>query len=123
MKSTELRRNTTTTEPASCCGGHATGATKGKDPAGAATDDKPHTDPVCGMKAATNPEKSATHDGQTYYFCSMGCVAKFNADPMRYLDPERKAAAAAAAPADAIYTCPMHPEIQQVGPGSCPIWV
>lgn len=84
-----------------------------------AVDDKPYTDPVCGMKAAINPDKSAVHDGQTYYFCSTGCVAKFNADPMRYLSPERKNEPTG--PADAIYTCPMHPEIEQVGPGGCPI--
>ena len=85
----------------------------------AAVDDKPYTDPVCGMKAAANPDKSAVHDGQTYFFCSTRCVAKFNADPMRYLSPDRKDEATG--PADAIYTCPMHPEIEQVGPGSCPI--
>jgi heavy metal translocating P-type ATPase len=85
----------------------------------AAPDDKPHTDPVCGMKAAANPDKSAIHEGQTYYFCSTGCVSKFTSDPMRYLSPERKNEPTG--PADAIYTCPMDPEIKQVGPGSCPI--
>ncbi len=122
MKSTDLRRPTKKAESASCCGGHA----HDHDHAPAATAvDKPYTDPVCGMKAAANPEKMATYDGQTYYFCSTGCVTKFNANPLRYLDPERKAAAAAAAaaamPANAIYTCPMDPEIRQVGPGTCPI--
>ena len=126
MKAQEIRRRPKT-EPASCCGGddgqhhdHAHG--HGHDHAAhtaTAADDKPYTDPVCGMKAAANPEKSAVHDGQTYYFCSTGCVAKFNADPMRYLSPDRKSEPTG--PADAIYTCPMHPEIQQVGPGSCPI--
>ena len=80
---------------------------------------KPYTDPVCGMKAAANPDKSAVHDGQTFYFCSTGCVTKFKADPMRYLSPDRKKEPTG--PADAIYTCPMDPEIKQVGPGSCPI--
>ena len=83
-----------------------------------APQEKPYTDPVCGMKAAANPEKSATHDGQTYYFCSKGCVTKFNADPLRYLSPETQPANTA--PLDAVYTCPMDPEIQQIGPGSCP---
>jgi heavy metal translocating P-type ATPase len=82
-------------------------------------EDKPYTDPVCGMKAAANPDKSAIHAGQTYYFCSTGCVSKFTSDPMRYLSPERKNEPTG--PADAIYTCPMDPEIKQVGPGSCPI--
>lgn len=85
----------------------------------ASAEDKPYTDPVCGMKAAANPDKSAVHEGQTYYFCSKGCVSKFNADPMRYLSPERKNEPTG--PADAVYTCPMDPEITQVGPGSCPI--
>ena len=83
-----------------------------------APQEKPYTDPVCGMKAAANPEKSATHDGQTYYFCSKGCVTKFNADPQRYLSPETRSVETG--PVDALYTCPMDPEIQQIGPGSCP---
>ena len=115
MKSTDLRRPAKQTEAASCCGGqhghpHATAT---------AVVDKPYTDPVCGMKAAENPEKMATYQGQAYYFCSKGCVTKFNADPLRYLDPARKAEPTG--PANATYTCPMHPEIRQVGPGSCPI--
>ena len=83
-----------------------------------APQEKPYTDPVCGMKAAANPEKSAEHDGQTYYFCSKGCVTKFNADPLRYLSPETHPVETG--PVDAVYTCPMDPEIQQIGPGSCP---
>jgi cation transport ATPase len=70
------------------------------------------------MKAAANPEKSAVHEGQTYYFCSTGCVTKFNADPLRYLSP--KSQIAVNSPIDAVYTCPMDPEVQQIGPGSCP---
>jgi Cu+-exporting ATPase len=77
-------------------------------------------DPVCGMNV--NPATSRhrhVHDGETFHFCSPRCVEKFSADPERYLNP----AAAPPAPAspDAIYTCPMHPEIRQAGPGSCPI--
>ncbi|MEA2994845.1 MAG: P-type Cu+ transporter, partial [Alphaproteobacteria bacterium] len=60
----------------------------------------------------------AEHDGRTYYFCSAGCRAKFAADPAKYLGP---LAPATPAPAGAIYTCPMHPEIRQAGPGVCPI--
>jgi P-type Cu+ transporter len=78
-------------------------------------------DPVCGM--SVNPETSkhrAEHDGETYHFCSAGCRTKFIADPDRYLSPE-KATAAEPGPEGAIYTCPMHPEIRQQGPGSCPI--
>ena len=61
----------------------------------------------------------AEHDGRTHYFCSAGCRAKFAADPAKYLGPAP--APAPAAPAGAIYTCPMHPEIRQAGPGACPI--
>jgi P-type Cu+ transporter len=75
-------------------------------------------DPVCGMlvDAATAKHK-AEHLGANYYFCSAGCRAKFVAEPARFL----AAAAAKPAPAGAIYTCPMHPEIRQPGPGHCPI--
>ena len=78
-------------------------------------------DPVCGM--SVDPAKAshrAEHDGHTYFFCSAGCRTKFVADPAKYLAPA-PATAAAAAPAGAIHTCPMHPEIRQIGPGHCPI--
>ena len=80
------------------------------------------TDPVCGMTVdpATAKHK-ARHEGRDVFFCSGGCKAKFEADPGAYLDPERRASKAADAPKDAIYTCPMHPEIRQQGPGACPI--
>jgi Cu+-exporting ATPase len=63
----------------------------------------------------------AQHNGHPYYFCSAGCRTKFEADPVRYLDPASAAAKAEPVPADTIYTCPMHPEVRQVGPGACPI--
>lgn len=77
-------------------------------------------DPVCGMDVdPASAKNTLTHQGQHFYFCSPGCKAKFAADPQRYVTPK----AAETKPADpgAIYTCPMHPEIRQVGPGSCPI--
>ncbi len=55
-----------------------------------------------------------------FHFCSAGCRAKFVADPLRYLAPE-PAKSAAPTPKGTIYTCPMHPEIRQEGPGACPI--
>jgi len=58
-------------------------------------------------------------DGKTFHFCSAGCRTKFAADPVSYLEKDSKPKAAV--PAGAIYTCPMHPQIRQVGPGSCPI--
>ena len=79
-------------------------------------------DPVCGM--SVDPVTStlkADHGGITYHFCGPSCRTKFIANPAKYLDPAAKAKAAADVPAGAEYTCPMHPEIRQIGPGSCPI--
>ena len=78
-------------------------------------------DPVCGMTVdPASAKHSAEHEGISYYFCSAGCRTKFIADPEAYLKPK---AATPATPVveGAIYTCPMHPEIRQEGPGSCPI--
>ncbi len=92
-----------------------------------------HVDPVCGMKAAADPAKSAVHAGTTYYFCSAGCVAKFRADPERYLrhppaaaaamrggEPPMRAHVRSPAHGPVMYTCPMHPEVRQDHPGDCP---
>lgn len=75
-------------------------------------------DPVCGMTVnpATTPHH-AMHIGHEYHFCGASCVVKFNANPEKYLgerEPEPVIEGA-------IYTCPMHPEIRQEGPGTCPI--
>ncbi len=83
-------------------------------------------DPVCGMSVdPATAAHTADFGGETWYFCAASCRTKFLADPSRYLDPGKKAAAdaaaRAAAPKDALFTCPMHPEVQQAGPGSCPI--
>jgi Cu+-exporting ATPase len=83
-------------------------------------------DPVCGMKVNPATAKHRfTYRDTGYLFCSGGCRTKFEADPETYLarskaDPATKVASPKADP-DAVYTCPMHPEIRQVGPGSCPI--
>ncbi|MFO1086501.1 MAG: YHS domain-containing protein, partial [Reyranellaceae bacterium] len=78
-------------------------------------------DPVCGMTVKKAGAKNTTeHDGRTWFFCSQRCLGKFTAEPMRYLK-STPAEAAVVAPAGAIYTCPMHPQIRQPGPGSCPI--
>ena len=77
-------------------------------------------DPVCGM--TVDPTKTPhRHDYQhhTYHFCSAGCRGKFAADPDKYL--KAGVAPEAVAPEGGLYTCPMHPEIRQVGPGACPI--
>src|SRR5687768_16134995 len=98
-------------------------------------------DPVCGM--TVDPAKAAGHfdyKGTTYHFCSQHCVHAFKADPEKFLAAKPRhghghhavpikhiAKAKPAAPAQAgarssssQYTCPMHPEIVQIGPGSCP---
>ena len=79
-------------------------------------------DPVCGMKVdpATARHK-IEHGGQTFYFCSDRCRTKFADDPAKYIGGKAMQPAHADAPEGAIYTCPMHPQIRQVGPGSCPI--
>src|SRR5258708_7937947 len=77
-------------------------------------------DPVCGM--TVDPAKargSSVHHGKTYYFCGPGCAQRFTAAPERFVG------APAPTPktdnSEILYTCPMHPEILQRGPGNCPI--
>jgi len=78
-------------------------------------------DPVCGMTINPNTSRHRYEfKGQNYYFCSAGCRAKFTADPRKYL-AGLQTSKTEAAPEGAIYTCPMHPQIRQVGPGNCPI--
>ncbi len=78
-------------------------------------------DPVCGMDVdpAVTPHHHE-HGGATYHFCGQGCLTKFSGDPEHYLSGAHRKAAADV-PAGTQYTCPMHPEIVQIGPGSCPI--
>ena len=77
-------------------------------------------DPVCGMTVdpATTAHHAA-HAGNAYHFCSAGCRSKFIADPARYLSDAPRAESEATP--GAIWTCPMHPEVRQEGPGTCPI--
>jgi Cu+-exporting ATPase len=78
-------------------------------------------DPVCGMTVDPATAKhTAEFAGATYYFCCAGCREKFLAEPRRYV-AEKPAAPPQTLPAGTIYTCPMHPEIRQAGPGACPI--
>ncbi len=97
-----------------CCNGCATKF--GADPIGYLTT----TDPVCGMTVdiRKKAENNFEHDGKTYFFCCQGCVTKFSLDPENYLDPS---------PVDeeegdpnALYICPMCPEVENIGPGACP---
>src|SRR5260370_40035922 len=77
-------------------------------------------DPVCGMKVdPARAAGSAEYEGTKYYCCGKGCLARFEADPRKYLSgrpPEPHAPVGVTE-----YTCPMHPEIVRPGPGSCPI--
>ena len=78
-------------------------------------------DPVCGM--TVDPHATAhraQYEGKPYYFCSSGCQSKFMVEPAKYVEPAA-ARKAEPVPEGTIYTCPMHPQIRQVGPGSCPI--
>jgi Cu+-exporting ATPase len=78
-------------------------------------------DPVCGMNV--DPEKAKgvhEYQGEKYYFCSLPCLKKFQADPEKYLSP-MPVGQASAPPPGIEYTCPMHPEIIRDAPGSCPI--
>jgi Cu+-exporting ATPase len=106
------------TEPAkaACCGGQGGHAHHHHDQAAASEAVK---DPVCGMNVDPATSKHRfKHQAKTFHFCSARCREKFAADPARYLEMK---APPQNAPAGTIYTCPMHPEIRQVGPGSCPI--
>ena len=98
----------------SCCGGkHG----EGEKPAAAGL----VKDPVCGM--SVDPATAKHHSsclGQDYFFCSARCRERFEAEPAEFPSPG-ESRPAPPAPAGAIYTCPMHPEIRQAGPGSCPI--
>src|SRR3984957_15722646 len=102
-----------------------------------------HKDPVCGMAVASeNAASEVEHQGKTYYFCSKGCAERFSCEPEKYLatpgkagmephpsaghgqPPAHSAIVTGPTPAatkDTRYTCPMHPQIVQLGPGSCPI--
>ena len=73
-------------------------------------------DPVCGMTVKPDSDHATDLDGIHYRFCSAKCKSKFDAEPARYLAPEPEEAAVPGAE----YTCPMHPEIRKIGPGTCP---
>ncbi len=110
------------------------------EPPGSTPSDSPGSvDPVCGMTVPANAALSEQHAGRRYAFCSAGCQTKFVANPEHYVDEhgERRTPTKASqtehstarptsgapecAPSEVIYTCPMHPQIRQLGPGDCPI--
>jgi Cu+-exporting ATPase len=78
-------------------------------------------DPVCGMRVdAQAAGHSHWYEGRRYDFCSDGCLDRFREDPNRYLEAVAESADAEEVATGTEYTCPMHPEVRQVGPGSCP---
>ncbi len=101
------------------------------------TDTATQIDPVCGMTVPANSRRSVEFDGDSYVFCSDGCLAQFKSDPAAVLAKRAQKEAVKgetccgsrsstgtgdwAADPKATYTCPMHPEIEQLGPGDCPI--
>ncbi|MFZ6758897.1 heavy metal translocating P-type ATPase [Undibacterium sp. Ji50W] len=100
-----------TTAAASCCG---------SSDAMQSDADGEHKDPVCGMRVNADSQYQLVHEGQSYYFCCNTCLEKFRKDPAAWLDPAKRTAPKTVAK-DTIFTCPMHPEIEQVGPGTCPL--
>jgi Cu+-exporting ATPase len=90
------------------------------------TDNRLLKDPVCGMTVSNRSPHMTMHQGTAVYFCSAGCKTKFFSDPAKYsvsADGVHEPLAPALKPTTPgiVYTCPMHPQIRQVGPGSCPI--
>lgn len=91
----------------------------GHDAGESIPDDGRVRDFVCGMRVDPLTAKHRfAYKGQDYFFCGGRCRERFEAEPEKFLKPK---APEPAAPAGTVYTCPMHPEVKQVGPGSCPI--
>ncbi len=112
---TELSRDPNNNQSQDCCGSHGH--------SGAASQDKGEPmmkDPVCGMDVDPHTSQHRhTHHDHTHYFCSAHCLEKFKVDPDKYLSDQPHLAEEV--PEGTPFTCPMHPEIVQDGPGSCPI--
>lgn len=88
-------------------------------------------DPVCGMTVSAEGSLQHTHEGTVHFFCSEGCLGRFRENPENFLSPDEPARDQhkghradvlnhESASAPVIHTCPMHPEVRQDGPGSCP---
>ncbi|MES2750896.1 MAG: YHS domain-containing protein, partial [Pseudomonadota bacterium] len=110
------------TENSSCCGGHSAHSHADHGAHARTGDNATHAiDPVCGMRVdpATAKHRFAYKD-QDYFFCSARCRERFEAEPEKFLQP-KSSVPQETLPEGTIYTCPMHPEVRQVGPGSCPI--
>jgi len=82
--------------------------------------DEPFTDPVCSMSVSDTSKFHCEHENQPYFFCSEHCLHKFRENPEQYLKGAPAEPREHKNRATTTYTCPMHPEVQQQGPGSCP---
>src|SRR5262245_12304841 len=72
-------------------------------------------DPVCGMTVRLPSERFRDHGGERYYFCGERCRTKFGDEPEKYIQPREPTPAPAEVAPGTLYTCPMHPEVVQVG--------
>ena len=83
---------------------------------------EPAIDPICGMKVPRDSPRRFAFGGETYFFCCDGCLKKFSSDPAKYVRPARAPSPDSRVHGNdgRIYTCPMHPEVRQEGPGTCP---
>jgi P-type Cu+ transporter len=110
-----IKNESPSTETHSCCGHARSDQSAPSQPSSPLTE----KDPICGMDV---DPKTARHraefEGRTYYFCAARCRQKFLNNPEQYI---HRTSPEAIAPEGTIYTCPMHPEVRQIGPGSCPI--
>ena len=110
-----VKNESPSTETHSCCGHAHSHQPAPSEPSSRLME----KDPVCGMDVDPHTAKHrAEFEGKTYYFCAAGCRQKFLSHPKQYI---LRISTDAVAPEGTIYTCPMHPEVRQIGPGSCPI--
>src|SRR3972149_2503886 len=79
-------------------------------------------DPVCGMDIEpADAAGTSAYKGETIYFCALQCKERFDADPDGFMTgSHERPESSVASESGEIHTCPMHPEVEQVGPGSCP---
>jgi Cu+-exporting ATPase len=83
--------------------------------------DSAQKDPVCGMQVKPGDAQALEHEGQSYYFCSDTCLQKFSNNPEKFLQANDSSSHSdSVKSSNAWYTCPMHPEVRQIGPGTCP---
>jgi YHS domain-containing protein len=85
-----------------------------------------YIDPVCGMPVSASSDKAVNYQASTYYFCSDPCKVKFSDNPTHFVKSKAapvstsRETSSGPVPPGVVYTCPMHPEIRQIGPGTCP---